>query len=120
MSETTKPDLAPLAGWLLVQSNGMLLIGRDRTIAGSGKFTLNPVLQLGFNPNGIFCLPVWLPLSIDSLDITTGAIVKEVADLPGREREALAKAVAHTQDVVRAARSGVEIAGPSGQRLVKP
>ena len=119
-------DTGPLAGWAIVQSNGMTLIGR--LPLANGPVDLSPVYELRpmLDPQrGIahMVLPVWL-LGVDSISIPSGAIVHPCEELSRSQRVHLHRAVQHGEQVsaaMRAQESGVVLAPESALRgLGKP
>lgn len=84
------PDEKPLAGWAIVQSNGLTLVGRVR--ASGSAAVLSPVFE--FKPmltdHGVVPLvtPVWM-LGIKEFAVPQGAIVESVESFTLEQRAML-------------------------------
>ena len=126
-------DDGPLAGWAIVQSNGLTLIGKVVAsppmlmVTGprSGEVVsycrLAPVFEMKTNimqgPRGENvavhpCFPVWL-LGVQEIDVPDGAIVVPVESLHKTDRRGLAKFVEQAEQMMRALRaeqSGITVA----------
>ena len=126
-------DDGPLAGWAIVQSNGLTLIGKVVAsppmlmVTGprSGEVVsycrLAPVFEMKTNimqgPRGENvavhpCFPVWL-LGVQEIDIPDGAIVVPVESLHATDRRGLAKFVEQAEEMMRGLRaeqSGIKVA----------
>lgn len=112
---------APLAGWAVVQSQGLTLIGRMHM----SRPVLAPVFELkalmGQHGMGHLVLPVWL-LGIDEFAIPDGAIVEHCESFSIKAREHLWQEVQNGQcliDQMRAAESGVVLAPAGALRGIK-
>ena len=110
-----------MAGWAVVQSNGLTLIGRSRT--GGGPPCLAPVYelkpQMGMSPQGMqithVALPVWI-LGIREFEIPQGAIVEPCESFTREQRVRLHQAceqAAQLQESMRSEGSRVVVA-PAG------
>ena len=94
MDKQNGSDTGPMAGWAVVQSNGLTLIGRSRT--GGGPPCLAPVYelkpQMGMSPQGMqiahVALPVWI-LGIREFEIPQGAIVEPCENFTPEQRKRL-------------------------------
>ena len=115
-------DDGPLAGWAIVQSNGLTLIGKVvRSVPCQDHEKLSPVFEMKTNimqgPRGENvavhpCFPVWL-LGVQEIDIPDGAIVVPVESLHKTDRRGLAKFVEQAEQMMRALRaeqSGITVA----------
>jgi len=98
---TTPPG--PLAGWIILQSNGCKVIGKPvggdpsrRRIMLSPVYELHPQIQPigpGQIQLGFFVAPLWCCKSITSLDLPADAIGVSVDSLDDGDRLSLAQAV---------------------------
>ena len=126
-------DDGPLAGWAIVQSNGLTLIGKvvasppmlmvtgPRSGEVVSHYRLAPVFEMKTNimqgPRGENvavhpCFPVWL-LGVQEIDIPDGAIVVPVESLHATDRRGLAKFVEQAEEMMRGLRaeqSGIKVA----------
>lgn len=126
-------DDGPLAGWAIVQSNGLTLIGKvvasppmlmvtgPRRGEVVSHCRLAPVFEMKTNimqgPRGENvavhpCFPVWL-LGVQEIDVPDGAIVVPVESLHKTDRRGLAKFVEQAEQMMRALRaeqSGITVA----------
>ena len=139
-------DDGPLAGWAIVQSNGLTLIGKvtiGPTVlrirgqvpgmgpsgSDSGAYTprtLSPVFEMKTNimqgPRGENvavhpCFPVWL-LGVQEIGVPDGAIVVPVESLHKTDRRGLAKFVEQAEQMMRALRA--EQSGIKVARVMPP
>jgi hypothetical protein len=119
-------DKGPLAGWAIVQSNGLTLVGKMNVgptvlrvrgvVAGRSDSdvhtprTLSPVFEMkpniaqargGANVAIHPCFPVWL-LDVQEIEIPDGAIVVPVESLHKMDREGLASFVEKMMQNLRA------------------
>lgn len=122
----------PLAGWAIVQTNGLTLIGcvgRAKTtrkvLNASGQTlgtqttdadVLSPVYELRVmmsdNGFGHMVLPVWM-MGADSLEVPSGAIVHPCEDLSRQQRVHLLRGVQKAEQMratMRAEESGLTLA----------
>ena len=136
-AQSNGQDSGPLAGWAIVASNGLTLIGRVRRasvdnqgdhILGSNADMLSPVYELRpmLDPQrGIahVVLPVWL-LGVDSIEVPMGAIVHPCEEMTRQQRVHLLRAVQQAEQMtaaMHAQESGVVLAPESALRgLGKP
>lgn len=138
---SAETDTGPLAGWAIVQSNGLTLIGRlvdghDPVRGVSGQVlgtmareggALSPVYELkpAMSERGIghLVVPMWL-VGVDSISIPSGAIVHPCEELSRSQRVHLHRAVQQGEQMsaaMRAQESGVVLAPESALRgLGKP
>ena len=122
---SAQEDTGPLAGWAIVQSNGMTLIGR--LPLANGPVDLSPVYELkpAMSERGIghLVVPMWL-VGVDLISIPSGAIVHPCEELSRSQRVHLHRAVQQGEQVsaaMRAQESGVVLAPESALRgLGKP
>ena len=114
-------DRGPMAGWAVVQTQGVTLLGR---VAGD---KLSPVYELRASlqqvQQGIavvhLATPPWLLLSIKSLPIPAGAIVTACEELDQDDRRTLHEAASRAGEMVKqgmAQRSGIMLA-PANTKL---
>lgn len=105
-------DTGPLAGWVIVQAQGMTLIGRS----WSAHKVLRPVFELKpvMSDRGIghMVVPVWL-LGVDELETPAGAIVHPCEELTRSQRVHLLKSVQQAEELsatMRAQDAGITLA----------
>lgn len=122
----------PLAGWAIVVTNGVTLLGRKSMVdaTGAARPALSPVFALQRaivpTPRGTAlvtqCQPFLALSSVTSLAIPSGAIVVPVEELSSDERKSLAEAAEEAEAMRQAiSRGPSSIAMPPGGRgLVKP
>ena len=82
-------DTGPLAGWAIVQANGLTLIGRMKLDGArlSPVFELKPQMAMGQQGMQIahVALPVWL-LGVEELEIPQGAIIESIGSFTREQR----------------------------------
>ena len=123
-------ERGPLAGWVIMQSNGLTLIGRLARLADE-KATLSPVYEMkpAMRPSrdvlGVevthTCVPVWL-LGLESIDVPSDGIFVPLDSLSRPKRAMLAQYVAQAaeiQESQKRAESPVMVV-PAGVPLPKP
>lgn len=106
-------DPAPLAGWVIAQSNGLTLIGKHVGTKLTPVFEMKPQLAQGraegFAQPMHFCFPLWL-MSITEIELPEGAIIVPVESLGKMERLQLHKfveAAGNMLEQMRAAAAGI-------------
>ena len=103
-------DTGPLAGWVIVQAQGMTLIGRAQRRALRPVFELKPVMS--DRGIGHMVVPVWL-LGVDELETPAGAIVHPCEELTRSQRVHLLKSVQQAEEMsatMRAQDAGITLA----------
>lgn len=136
----------PLAGWAIVQTNGLTLIGKLVTIpkvaldvlgkevghtrsVGEQPNALSPVYelkpQMAPTQEGIqighLAVPVWL-LGLKSVELPIGCLVERLEEFSPRIRRSLAQAVSAAEEMatmLRADESSITLVRP-GTRLPPP
>ena len=120
----------PMEGWVIVQSNGLTLIGRmgeatDEGYRLSPVYEMKPAMRPSRDGRGVevthTCVPVWL-LGLESIDVPLEAIVVACESLSRPQRAMLAQYVAQAaeiQESQKRAESPVLLV-PAGVPLPKP
>ena len=114
---TDENGALPLAGWAIVQTNGLTLIGR--LVGGtllSPVYELKP--QMAATQQGIqighLAVPVWL-LGLRDVALPSGCLVERLEEFSPRIRRSLAQSVQAAEDManmLRAEETGIVIARP--------
>lgn len=122
-------DAGPLAGWKIVQAQGLTLIGRWHDAAGGAVLEPSYKLEVKIERAGgglsvrHICFPLFMLASIRRTPVPPGALLWDMEELSRQELMSLARSVQECEEavqLVRAEQAGVRLARPGEPLPPKP